>query len=747
MAGVNQHNIPQFLSRGFRVSDGADKRDAKTWLYEKDAAPRQVSIRYEVAVEPNFYSEPSSDGSRTLDDEITDYENAAARRLNSLKSAPTDTKVNSETAAELVAHLTIRNAHLRRIFTLGFTKLVGRAVDVFCDEATLRSILGVDGKVVSQSVRGFIDEQLKANPALAASGLPARVLYQIAQMSLKERFKTFFAEAAPMMTAMFDLLDAQAPSSAREGHNKALSTSIAPDRRIDLLKALRWKVLSSPGAGFVLPDCVALAEDDGSGLKPLIVADLDKVAVVLMPLSSDRMLVGIRPLAAGPVLSGFNEAAAAASHTFFIAPELNDKLAQLSKRIGQSSDQFVHQTIGSVFDEFLSTRGAASLPTSADGSSGQLDIADKNNPVLTLPTAPEYTVYFHSCADQATAERIAAALNAVTENIVPIMSLDRLDGITFSGDYAVSLRNLDRGFPASVPLQPTNEGYGVGVAMAPLVMRDGTIKTHIVMEGWLGHSLISEDEATWRLALHTVVCQLAHAASAQILDESLPGVLLKRFDDRYDSFLYGAIHSAWTGYFSARASAVFCPEGGRPQEELLLAVLKRAQNDIPAARLAYRYDGDLDKLLSVAMLRIEEVLKFSGTVLGHSDGLEQSVLADRTLATALKDAGLHDWIVLFDSELSRLWDRRGQWASFHEFLELNRHVERLMWQYGLIPWRTDQGLIRIEIPLAMDADKLAGRRPLLRLIVVRVWGRLKRIFSGQGVKGVAPSPRPQQTVV
>lgn len=88
MAGVNQHNIPQFLSRGFRLPDGADKKDAKTWLYEKSVAPRLVSIRHEVAVEPNFYSELSEEGSRTLDDEITDYENAAARRLNSLKNAP-----------------------------------------------------------------------------------------------------------------------------------------------------------------------------------------------------------------------------------------------------------------------------------------------------------------------------------------------------------------------------------------------------------------------------------------------------------------------------------------------------------------------------------------------------------------------------------------------------------------------------------------------------------------------------------
>lgn len=727
MAGVNQHNIPQFLSRGFRVPDGSDKKDSTTWLYEKGIPPRQLSIRYEVGVEPHFYSEPSTDGSRTLDDEITDYEDAAARRLNALKNAATGTKVNADTAAELVAHLTIRNAHLRRTFTLGVTKLVGRAVDVFCDEATLRPILGVDGKVASQAVKDFIDEQLKNNPALAASGLPAHVLHQIAQMLLKERFKTFFAEAVPVIAATFGYLNTEAPAFVRDGHNKALSTSIVPDRRVEMLKALRWRVLPTTGDGFVLPDCVALADDDGSGLKPLIVADLDKIITVLMPLSTDRMLVGVGPSATAPDLLGFNHAAAAASHAFFIAARFDDKLASLSERISQSSGWFIGETVGSVFDDFLSTRGVPALPANGD-LSRDASAAAEDGPESPPPTAPNYTVHFHSCAEHAIAEKIAATVNTITANVVPMMPLDRLDGVTFSGNYTASLRDLDRGFPASAPLQPTNEEYGVGVAMAPLVMRDGIIKTHIVMQGGIGHALISEDEASWRLALHTVVRQLAHAACAQIVDESLPGVLLRRFDDRYDGFLYGAIHSAWTGYFSARASAVFYPEGGLPHEELLLAVLKRARSDIPSARLAYRFDGDMDKLLAVAMPRIEDVLRFSGTVLDHSDGLEQSILDNQILAVALEEAGLRDWIVLFDNDLSQLWDRRRQWASFDEFLELNRHVERLLWQYGLFPWRNDAGLIQIAVPLATDANKLVGSRSRLRRIATTTWRRLKGLL-------------------
>ena len=559
-------------------------------------------------------------------------------------------------------------------------------------------------------------------------------------MILKERFSTFFAAHIPNLMAGLDILATQAPVFAREGHNKALSSGLAPDKRIGMLRALRWRVLPCPGSGFVLPDCVALGADDESGLKPLIAADLSKITTVLMPLSTDRMLLGIHPAATVPELIDFNDAAAAASHTFFIAARSDDELKALSESIGKYSEQLVDETIRSVFDEFLTTRGVP--PLTAGNERNAVDTGNVNREAEDQERppskAPKYSVHFHSCADRATADKIVATLNVITENLVQMMPLDRLDGITFSSDYPAALRDLDRGFQASAPLKATAEEYGVGVAMAPLVMRDGILKTHIVMRGEIGHSLISEDESSWRLALHTIAGQLAYAACDQILDESLPGVLLKRIDDRYDGFLYAAIHSAWTGYFSCRASASFYPEAGLSQQELLVAVLKRAQNDIPAARLAYRFHGQIDRMLEVVMPRIADILGFSGTVLGHYDGLEQSFLDDRALAAALKEFGLNDWIVLFDSELSQLWDRREKWASFDEFLMLNRHVERLLWQYGLFPWKADDGQIQITVPLATDAGKLVGLQPRVRRIAAAISRGLKCFLSR--VAGPAINP-------
>jgi hypothetical protein len=731
VAGRNQHNIPQALLRGFRIRGGSNK-ESKTWLYEKGIEPRPEFIKDEVAVERHFYSEPSSDGSRTLDDEITDFETALGRRLHKLKNAPIEQTVHADNAAEIIAHLTIRNAHLRRTFTGGVKTLLDRAVEVFCNEATLGRILGFDRETPIERFKTLIDEHLKENPALTATGLPAHVLHQIAHTMLKERFRIFFAEQVPFMTALLGTLAAEAPAFIRDSHNKILASTLVPDGRVEPLKKLHWRMLPCPQEGFVLPDCVALAVDDQSGFKPLIMADLKDVTLVLMPLSSERMIAGFSRSAPVPELEGFNEAAITASHSFFIAGRLDGRLKVLADRIGETSGRFMEDTIGSTFNEFLAERSPVLAVTTVPNSDDLLCGGETRDAELELtpPKAPRYSIHFLSCADQTTADAIGATLYTVTESLVQMMPLDRLDGITFAGDYPAALRDLDRGFPVAAPLQPTAEEYGGGVSMAPSVLRDGVCKTHIVLRGELGHSLINQDENVWRPALHLIVGQLAHAACTQILDESLPGILLKPIDDRYDSFLYSCIHAAWTGYFTARASAAFYPEGGLAHQELLLSVLKRAGDDVPAARLAYRFHGEIDKLLEIAMPRIADILRFSGSVLGHYDGLEKSFFDDPVLTAALEEMGLRDWIVFFDSELSALWDRRGKWASFNEFLMLNRHVERLFWLYGLVPWRTEDGQIHITVPIASDAAILAGHQPpAKRTAAARSLMAIKDIFA------------------
>ena len=257
-------------------------------------------------------------------------------------------------------------------------------------------------------------------------------------------------------------------------------------------------------------------------------------------------------------------------------------------------------------------------------------------------------------------------------------------------------------------------------------MRDGICKTRLVLRGEIGHSLINEDEAIWRPAVQVIAGQLAHASAHQMLDECLPGTLLRPIADRYDGFLYECVGSAWTGYLAARASAVFSPEGVTAQRELLLSVLKRAQDDIPAARLAYRFHGDMGKLLAIVCPRIADILRFSGSVLGHYAGAEQSASDHPPLRARLKSEACATGLFCSGTiyRLSGIVGDNGIHSM--RFLSLNRHVERLFWLYGLFPWKNENGQIAIVVPLASDADKLVGVLPLLRRLGVLAVQSLKR---------------------
>ncbi len=72
----------------------------------------------------------------------------------------------------------------------------------------------------------------------------------------------------------------------------------------------------------------------------------------------------------------------------------------------------------------------------------------------------------------------------------------------------------------------------------------------------------------------------------------------------------------------------------------------------------------------------------------------------------LTDLGIKEWVEDFRLHLNELWDKRGAWESFDEFLALNRHAERLLWQFGIFPWQTSEGEYRVEIPLGSDVEAL-----------------------------------------
>jgi hypothetical protein len=227
LSGRKQHHIPQMVLRGF-ATPGKGKNE-QVWVFTKEKT--YPSSTEGVGAERHFYSELSSDGTQTLDDLITSYEKRLRSLLATLRAASPGSEVDATVAAEVVAHLTIRNAHIRKSFGAGMQLLVDKASNLFTDETNLRSMLGVNARQFPEKIAAMVREEMTKDTRFAQTGLPLPVLEKIAFMAMKENFSRAMSDTIPLMQAALQLMAKDAPKVSRQGHNEALSRGLSADKR------------------------------------------------------------------------------------------------------------------------------------------------------------------------------------------------------------------------------------------------------------------------------------------------------------------------------------------------------------------------------------------------------------------------------------------------------------------------------------------------------------------------------------
>lgn len=144
MAGSNQHYIPQSLLRGFKAEGRKSRKVTHVWVYRLGVDPYCPATEG-VGAQRHFYSELSKDGSRTLDDAITDYEQGFNEVLGRLRETSSDRPVDASEAAEFVSHLMLRNAHFRHALHYGFRGIVDVAIKAISDREAAKRLFGLDG--------------------------------------------------------------------------------------------------------------------------------------------------------------------------------------------------------------------------------------------------------------------------------------------------------------------------------------------------------------------------------------------------------------------------------------------------------------------------------------------------------------------------------------------------------------------------------------------------------------------------
>jgi hypothetical protein len=211
----------------------------------------------DVLAQRYFYSRLSSDGSKTLDDMITEYENSLGDLLIKLRSIPIDGEADADVAAEVIAHLTPRSANVRRIFRSGIVQLTTAAAEAFADEDTVVTMLGLTepepNPTWNDHIAGMLDEEPNLKTLLELLPIPKslrdRVIFMAAKEHFVGRFDAKTLGITEAFTAVLDGLD----DMVCDGHNKALGEGLIAESRKTSLEALEWHIRAAPPEGAVLP--------------------------------------------------------------------------------------------------------------------------------------------------------------------------------------------------------------------------------------------------------------------------------------------------------------------------------------------------------------------------------------------------------------------------------------------------------------------------------------------------------------
>lgn len=191
----------------------------------------------------------------------------------------------------------------------------------------------------------------KIRPLAGMLGMNEEQFKGWAFQTLKANFSSFHAEVSGPLKATLGEMVEKVPDVAANAQRRSLTENLTPPKRVERLSEYHWQT-GETADPLVLPDCVAVGVDTENGVLPLMLADLEKTEVILMPLASDRLLVGF--LNSAPVVpSNINEVFAGCSWDFFVARDRTAELDGYRALLRTTSDNFMSGTVNEVIEESL----------------------------------------------------------------------------------------------------------------------------------------------------------------------------------------------------------------------------------------------------------------------------------------------------------------------------------------------------------------------------------------------------------
>lgn len=338
MAGDYQHYLQQMLQRGFK-RPGSGKHPT-VWVYQKNNIPDSPRRIQKLGAENHFYS-PKSDGTYiTLDDKITAWENARQADVRAWRNYKNGQSVDAVKAAELIGLTGVRTRAVRDVFSTVMEKFFFELGDFIKNPDVLVSHLNDQSRGFGEQVRQEVLKFLGGMPQNRdGNGEMEQEISAVSRMitySLAENISAELSKAFRDLDRSFsEIFDGGQIDVATE-HRKALGHFFDKGIVRDDLKDLSWLVIHrQAGEPWILPDCAVLNVDKSGLVSPFIFGAQDTRSAIILPLSPNRILIGLTDQEDIPNLSELDRQTAQCSNEFFIAAERSDRLSELCKEIGE----------------------------------------------------------------------------------------------------------------------------------------------------------------------------------------------------------------------------------------------------------------------------------------------------------------------------------------------------------------------------------------------------------------------------
>jgi hypothetical protein len=318
------------------------------------------------------------------------------------------------------------------------------------------------------------------------------------------------------------------------------------------------------------------------------------------------------------------------------------------------------------------------------------------------PTAPDsFCITVRGFGDEATARKLGNTVGAIVRELSRHIDLGGLDGITVAGDYADALAELDRGYATTHVLTPS-DGDAIGIAMTPSVLREGTLKSHIVVNAHVMAPLLELGAGLDAIALHTLAHECGHVQATSAFEHCFPGYLLRTRIDALSNYRWQVTLACWDEYAATYTATPWGEDPTDAYEQTFLTLLAHARERANEQVKAYRLHADVDRVIAEVFGTYGDLMKFAAYHLGNLAG-RGLTLADRPATTSALEG---HWFKPYFDRLAEccatLLEGFGEWGDQAGFEAIGDLAEDVLRDGGLFITRQASGGFYVDIPFTPE---------------------------------------------